>query len=167
MRKFFKGALLVGLAAASILILVVASLSLWTWCKTAQVEGFYQENDLLGKMRSGQKNSTNDSAPAREALLQIVPLKTDRETAVAVLRKEGLDCQTLAKPITDTRLRQRVLDARGLAHISNNGRTGKEFVNCQTMSPNVLEYQHWIVDLKFDADGSLSDASVAILNIFL
>jgi hypothetical protein len=35
------------------------------------------------------------------------------------------------------------------------------------MSPNVLGYKQWIVDLEFDADGRLSDAGVAIWNIFL
>jgi hypothetical protein len=55
-----------------------------------------------------------------------------------VLRKEKLDCQGIAGPIT-----------------------------CQTMSPNVLGYMQWIVDLEFDADGHLSKARVAIWNIFL
>jgi hypothetical protein len=35
------------------------------------------------------------------------------------------------------------------------------------MSPNVVGYKQWIVDLEFDADGHLSDARVAIWNIFL
>ena len=118
-------------------------------------------------MRAGQKDSTNDSARAREALLAIVPLGTDREAAVAVLRTEGLGCQTIAEPITDTRLRQRFLKARGLKNIPNDGRTRKDFVDCQARTPNVLGYEQWIVDLEFDADGHLSDAGVAIWNIFL
>ena len=162
MRKFAKGALLVCLAVTAVLVVLVASLSLWTWYKTAQVESFYRENRLLGEMRTGQKNSTNDSAPAREALLEIVPLGTDREAAVAVLHREGRGCQTITEPIADTRLRQRFLEARGLTKIPNSGRTRKDFVDCQTMSPNVVGYKQWIVDLEFDADGHLSDARVAI-----
>jgi hypothetical protein len=80
----------------------------------------------------------NDSAPAREALLKIVPLATDREAAIAVFRKERLSCEGTAGPIT-----------------------------CQTMSPNVLGYKQWIVALQFDADGHLRDAHVTIWNIFL
>jgi hypothetical protein len=166
-RKFVKGALLVCLAVTTVPVVLLASLSLWTWYKTGQVESFYRENHLLGKMRAVQKDSTNDSASAREALLEVVPLGTDRETAVGLLRREGLSCQTIREPITDTRLRQRFLETRGLTNIPNNGRTRKDFVDCQTMSPNVLGYKHWILDLKFDADGHLSDAGVAIWNIFL
>jgi len=123
----------------AVLIVLVASLSLWTWYETVQVESFYRKNRLLGEMRAEQKNSTNDSAPAREALLNVVPLGTDREAAVAVLRREGLGCQAIAEPITDTKLRQRFLEARGLTNIPNNGRTRKDFVDCQTMSPTSLD----------------------------
>ena len=118
-------------------------------------------------MRARQQASTNDSASAREALLNTLPLGTGREAAVAVLRSEGLGCHTKAEPVTDTRLRQRFLEARGLTDIPGGGRTRKDWVDCQTMSPNVLGYKHWIVDLEFDADGHLSDARVAIWNIFL
>jgi hypothetical protein len=135
------------------------------WYKTAEVDGFYREHRLLGEMRHRQSDSTNDSASAREALLQIVPLGTDRETATALLRREGLGCRTIAEPITDTRLRQRFLEARGLTNIPIPA--GRDHVDCQRMSPNVLGYKHWIVDLTFDADAHLSDARVAIWNIFL
>jgi hypothetical protein len=84
-----------------------------------------------------------------------------------VLRREGLGCQTIVEPITDTQLRQRFLEARGLANIPNTSRTRKDFVDCQMMSPNVLGYKQWIVKLEFDGDGHLSDARVAIWNIFL
>ena len=167
MRKFVRIALVVCLAVAAVPGALFASLWLWTWYKTAQVEGFYRENHLLGEMRARQKDSTNDSAQAREALLQIVPLGTHREVAVAMLRREGLGCQTIAAPITDTRLRQRFLETRGLTTIPNDGRTRNDFVDCQAMTPNVLGYKQWIVDLEFDADGHLSDARVAIWNIFL
>ncbi|HEY2529232.1 MAG TPA: hypothetical protein VGJ20_15000 [Xanthobacteraceae bacterium] len=160
MRKFVKSALLVCLAVPAVL---VAALSLWSWYKTAQVESFYRENRLLGEMRARQDDSTSYSVPARVALLEIVPLGTDREAAVAMLRSEGLGCQTIAEP----RLRRQFLGARGISNIPDSGRTRKDFVDCGAMSPNVLGYKQWIVDLEFDADGHLSDARVAILNIFL
>jgi hypothetical protein len=62
---------------------------------------------------------------------------------------------------------QRLLEAHGLTTIPNDGRTRKDFVDCQARTPNVLEYKQWVVDLEFDADGHLSDAGVAIWNIFL
>jgi hypothetical protein len=167
LRKFVKGLLLVCLVVTAVLTVLVASLSLWTWYKTAQVEIFYRENRLLGKMRAGQMDSTNESAPARKVLLEIVPLGTVREAAVATLRREGLGCQTIAEPVTDTRLRQRFLEARGSTIIPNEGLSRKDFVDCQAMTPNVLGYKQWIVDLEFDGDGHLSDAGVAIWNIFL
>jgi hypothetical protein len=166
-RKFVRIALVVCLTVTAVPVALFASLWLWTWYRTAQVESFYRENRLVSEMRAGQKVSTNDSAPACEALLDIVPLGTDREATVAVLGREALGCQPIAESITDTRLRQRFLEACGLANIPNNGRTGKDFVDCQARTPNVLGYKQWIVDLEFDADGHLSDAGVAIWNIFL
>jgi len=166
-RKIVRGALLVCLAVTAVIVVLVASLSLWAWYKSAQVESFYRENRLLGEMHARQKNSTNDSAAAREAVLEVVPLRTEREVAVTVLRKERLGCQTIAEPITDTRLRQRFLEARGLTNMPNSGRTRTDFVDCQTTSPNVLGYKHWIVDLEFDADGRLSEVGVAMWNISL
>jgi hypothetical protein len=165
MRKFVKGGLLVCLAILAVPVALFGSLWLWTWYKTAQVESFYRENRLLGEMRAVQDNSSNDSVPAREALLHIVPLGTDRETATASLRREGLGCQAIAEPITDTRLRQRFLEARGLTNIPILAR--KDYVDCQARIPNVLGYKQWIVDLEFDAEGHLSNAGVAIWNIFL
>jgi hypothetical protein len=166
-RQFFRGVLLVGLAITAALSVAVGSLSLWYWYKSVQVESFYQENRLLGKMRAVQKNWSNDSAPAREVLLETVPLKTDGEAAVAVLRKEGLVCQTIVEGFRESRLRQKFLDARELTNIPNNGWTRKDRVDCQTLVPNGFGYVRFIVDLEFAADGHLSDARVAIWNIFL
>jgi len=164
-RKIVRGALLVCLVVTAVIAVLVASLSLWAWFKSAQVESFYQEKRLLDEMRARQKSSTNDSAAAREALLEVVPLGTEREAAIAVLRREGLGCQTIAEPITDTRLRQRFLEARGSTNMPNSGRTRKDFVDCQTTTPNVLGHKQWIVDLEFDADGRLSEVGVAMWNI--
>ena len=167
MRKFVRIAIIVCLLVAAIPAAFFGGLWLWTWYKTAQVGSFYQEHRLLREMDAVQKNSTNNSEPAREALLQILPLGTVREAAVAVLRREGFGCQTIAEPITDTRLRQRFMEARGLTNIPIDSRTRKEWVDCQARTPNIMGYGHWIVNLEFDADGHLSDAGIAIWNIFL
>ena len=158
MRKFVGIAIVVCLSIAAAPAVLSGLLSLRTSHRTAQVERFYQEHRLFGEIRAVQNDSTNDSGPAREVLLQILPLGTDREAAVAVLGREGLDCQTITEPITDTRLRQRFLTARGPTNIPNARRTRKDFVDCQAMTPNFYGYKQWIVDLEFDADGHLSDA---------
>lgn len=137
------------------------------WFRTARVESFYREHHLFAEMLAGQQGSTNDSSPAREALLKIVPLGTDRDAVSEVLRREGLGCQTIAEPVTDTRLRRRFLEVRDLATSANDGRARTDYVDCQATTPNVLGQRQWIVDLAFDADGHLSDAGVAIWNIFL
>jgi hypothetical protein len=54
-----------------------------------------------------------------------------------------------------------------LANNPNDSPRKKEWVDCQAMTPNVMGYNQWIVDLEFDAEGHLTDADVAILNIFL
>jgi hypothetical protein len=162
-RKFITLALVVGVAVPAVL---VAALSVWSWYKTAQVESFYRENRLLGEMRARQDESANYSVPAREGLLAIMPLGTDREAAMTMFRREGFGCQTIADQLT-TRFSQRSLEARVSPNIPASGRIGKDFVDCQTLSPNVLGYKRWIVDLEFDADGHLRDARVTIWNIFL
>jgi hypothetical protein len=167
MRKFVGIAIIVCLSVAAAPAVLSRLQSLWTSHRTAQIESFYQGHRLFSEIRAVQNDSTNDSGPAREVLLQILPLGIDREAAVAVLRREGLNCQTIAEPIADTRLRQRFLTARRLTNIPNDGRTRKDFVDCQAMTPNFYGYKQWIVDLEFDADGHLSDAGVAIWNIFL
>jgi hypothetical protein len=104
MRKFVGIAIVVCLSIAAAPAVLSGLLSLRTSHRTAQVERFYQEHRLFGEIRAVQNGSTNDSGPAREVLLQILPLGTDREAAVAVLGREGLDCQTITEPITDTRV---------------------------------------------------------------
>jgi hypothetical protein len=166
-RKFAKIAIIACLSAAAVLAVLFGSLSLWFWYKTAQVESLYQGHRLLSEMRAIQKSGTNDSALSREALLRVLPLGTNRETAVVMLRREGLGCQTISEPITDTGLRRRFVEARGLTNIPNDSRSKRDFVDCQSLTPSVLGYTQWIVDLEFDANGHLSDAGVAIWNIFL
>ena len=89
MRKFARIALIVRRVVTAVPIVLVARFGLWAWYKTSRVESFYREHPLLSEMWARQKNGTNDSAPARQALLEIVSLGTDREAAMAVLSKEG------------------------------------------------------------------------------
>ena len=167
MRKFVKIATIVCLSVAAVPAVLFAYLWLSIWYKTAQVERFYQEHRLLREVRTVHVKNTLDSAPTRETLLQTLPLGTDRDAAVAVLHREGFDCHIIAEPITDTRLRQRFIEARGLTNIPNDNRTRKNWVDCQVLTPNVMGYMQWVVDLEFDADGHLNDAGVAIWNISL
>jgi hypothetical protein len=167
MRKYVRIAIIVCLSVAAVPAVVFGFLWLWIWCQTAQVESFYQEHHLLNEMRAVQKQSTNDSSSAREVLLQILPQGADKEAAVAVLHREGFGCEAIAEPITDTRLRQRFMEARRLASIGDDSRTRKEWVDCQVETPSIMGVGHWIVDFEFDADGHLSDAGVAVWNIFL
>jgi hypothetical protein len=160
MRKFLKIAIVVCPSVAA----VPAVLFAWIWYKTAQVDSFYQEHRLLRAMRvAAQKEGGGDSRPAREALLQMLPLGTDKEAVIAVLRKEGLGCQ----PTTDAWMRQRSIEAHGLTNNPNDNRASKEWVDCQLETQNVMGYDHWIVDLAFDADRRLGDARVTILYLFL
>ncbi|MGB6432842.1 MAG: hypothetical protein WBF59_02260 [Bradyrhizobium sp.] len=163
MPKFVRIAIIV----AAVPAVLFGSLQLWLWYKTTQLESFYQEHRLLPEMHTVQHDSTNGSGPAREALLQIVPLRMDKEVALAVLRREGFGCQTVAEPISSSRLRQHLLEARSLPNSSDDNRTGKSWLDCQVELPNVLGYVHWIVDLEFDANQSLVDTDVAVWNIFL
>src|SRR6266700_2068977 len=110
MRKFVRIALIVCLVVTAIPIVLIAPFGLWAWYKTSQVERFYREHPLLGEMRARQPNGTNDSLPARQALLEIAPLGTNKEAAIAALIKEGFVCQTIPEPVTDTRLRQRFME---------------------------------------------------------
>jgi hypothetical protein len=167
LEKFVKIALVVCLAITAVPVGLLGLLWLWTWYKAAETEHFYQKNRLLNEMQARQRDATNDSTSAREAILQALPLGTDREAALAVLRREGFGCHTIPEPVTDTRLRQRFIEARGLTNILNDSRIRKDFVDCQARAPNVYGHTHWIVDLEFDADGHLSDVGVATWNIFL
>lgn len=162
MRKSVKIAMIAATALATVLAVPFGLLSFWWWHKTAQIESFYREHRLLHEMHAVQDNSTNDSGPAREALLQMLPLETDRDIAVAALRKEGFNCHP-PEAITDSQLRERFVEARSLAV----GRTEKQWVECLAGAPNVVADTTWIVKLEFNAEAHLSDARVAIWNIFL
>jgi len=164
--KFIRVTLIICLVLTAVPGVLFASLWLWSLYQTAKVDSFYRENRLLGAMRDGQKESTNDSASARDALLKVVPLGTDKDTVVAFLRKEGLGCRAIAEPVTHAALRKSFLEARGMTDSPNDSRPKKQWVDCQRQAPNLMGYAHWIVDVEFDADARLSDARVAIWNIF-
>jgi hypothetical protein len=58
-RKFVKIALVACLAITAVPAALFASLWLWTWFKTAQVESFYRENRLLGEMRARRRSKSH------------------------------------------------------------------------------------------------------------
>lgn len=138
---------------------------LWIWFsyETAKVDRFYRENRLFGAMREAERQSTNDSASARDAMLKMIPLGTGKDTIIAFVRNEGLGCRAKAESITNTELQKRLLEGR----VPADSLTKKEWLDCQAVTPNVMGYKQWIVSLEFDAEKHLSDARVAIWNIFL
>jgi hypothetical protein len=136
-RQFVRTALIILLALMALPAALFVAARLWFWYKTAEVDSFYREHRLLGEMRAAEKQSTNNSEPARDVLLKAMPLGTDRAAAIALLSKEKLDCQ------------------------------GAGPVNCQALTANVLGYKQWIIDLEFDGEERLSNVRVAIWNIFL
>ncbi|WFU15918.1 hypothetical protein [Bradyrhizobium sp. CB3481] len=136
-RQFVRTALVILLALMALPAALFVTAWLWFWYQTAEVDSFYREHRLLGEMRAAEKQSTNNSEPARDVLLKAMPLGTDRAAAIALLRKEKLDCQ------------------------------GAGPVNCQALTANVLGSKQWIIDLEFDGEERLSNARVAIWNVFL
>ncbi|NOJ44415.1 hypothetical protein [Bradyrhizobium australiense] len=166
MRNFIRIALLVCSAVAAVPIVLAGALWLWSWHAAAEAERFYRDHPLLGQMSSLQKSSTNASQDARKAWLDLVPLGTAREVAIAAIPNEGFECKTIVEPIADRQLRQRFLKARGLKDIANDTQGGKNRVDCQMTSPALVGHEHWIVDLQFNT-GGLSEARVAKWNIFL
>jgi hypothetical protein len=148
LRKFVRIALIVCLAIAAISIALTAAVGLWAWYKTSQVESFYREHPLLSEMRAHQQSGTSNSAPARQAFLEIVPLGTDREATVAVLGKEGFDCKTVTEPAAVARLRSGFLEARGLTLPVKDIRNEKALVECLGFAPAIVLYTTWIVALQ-------------------
>jgi hypothetical protein len=118
-------------------------------------------------MRARQQSGTYNSEPARQAFLEIVPLGTDRDAAIAVLRKEGFDCKAVTESAAEARLRSRFLEAGGLTLRAEDSRNEKVLVECLGGAPAIVLYTTWIVALQFDVDGHLSDARVATWTIFL
>jgi hypothetical protein len=151
MRKLVISIISICLAVLAAPFVLFGSLQFQAW-------RFHQEHRLLEEMRVVQSESTNDSARGRDVLLWVIPLGTVKERVTIILRGEGFGCQSIAKPITATRLR---------LGVANNTQARESWIGCQALAPNVLGNKHWIVDLAFDPDGRLSDAGVAMWNIFL
>src|SRR5262249_18343265 len=129
-----------------------------TW-QLIKVEGFYAERPILHAMRRVHDGRwSNDSEPAKTALLQRVPLGIDSESAAAALSKEGLECNTIRRP-SDENTRK----LRGLENVEMKGAR----LNCQLLAPAGLGYTRWIIDLWFDEGKRLLGVKVAIWNIFL
>jgi len=166
-RKFVRLALFVGLMVAAAAFSALAAMRLWIWYETKQVENFYREHHLLSEMRTRQHDSTNNSATAREALLERVPLGSPRGEALAALRMEGFWCSTSLEPVSDANLRQRFLEARDLASTGTDDAAKKPGVECQTVSSAVFGQVQWIMALQFDADDRLTEARVAKWNSVL
>lgn len=162
-RKSIKILLIVFSVATAVPAGLFAVLWIWFSYETAKVDRFYRDNRLFGAMREAEKHSTNDSASARDAMLNMIPLGTGKDSVIAFLRHEGLECRAKMAPTTNTELQKRLLEGR--VHIDHP--TKKEWLDCQAGTPNVMGYKQWIVSLEFDADKLLSDARVAIWNIFL
>ncbi|WP_157644426.1 hypothetical protein [Bradyrhizobium sp. WSM2793] len=163
MPKSIKILLIVLSVVAAVPAGLFAALWIWFSYETAKVDRFYHDNRLFGAMREVEKQSTNDSASARDAMLKMIPLGTGKGTVIAFLRNEGLGCRAKAEPVTNIEPQKRLLEG----HVTADSLTKKEWLECQAMTPNVMGYKQWIVSLEFDAEKHLSDARVAIWNIFL
>jgi hypothetical protein len=166
-RKFVRLVLVACLAVMVVAMILVGSLWAWISYRSAEVEAYYREYPLLDRMHAREKQSTNSSDPAREVLLEAVPLGTGKEAVIAVLREQGgLSCRPSVEPEADTRLRLRFLESRGIAVAPGDNPAAKDLFECQTAAPSIEAHTTWLVYLEF-ADGRLSDARVAIWNIFL
>jgi hypothetical protein len=180
-RKFVRIAFIVCLAVAAAPVVLLGSLWLGAWVK---FESFYQKMPLLREMRAVQRDKTYDSAPAREVLLQRLPLGTDREAAVAGLRSEGFDC-SINDQIDQDFTRQNFVKAGHSTSNPNDDRSNKDYEHCLVnaprfgmtealdilsplfMGPNDVGTtygQNWFVDLEFNAEGHLSDALISVTN---
>jgi hypothetical protein len=96
-RKFAKIALIVCLVATAVPAALFASLWLWFWYETAKVDSFYRENRMLGAMRDdGEKESTNDSASARDALLKTAPSGQIETQSSRFFVRKGWDVRLLS-----------------------------------------------------------------------
>jgi len=152
LAKFLKIVLIVCSVVVAMVVAIpvvlVGSLLLWS---RYQVELFYDSRPLLRAMRFVESDTNFDSAPARKVLLRRLPLGTDREAAVAVLRNEGFDCFTS----TDSFIKFR----------PNESTADGNFVICTLEAPGVILLSNgskWRVDLKIDADQHVSETGVSL-----
>jgi hypothetical protein len=153
----------VGVAVLGIVVVLLATIALWARSRAAEDEAFVRERPLLKRMRQQQVENTNASAGAREVLLDVIPLGTGRDAALARLRQERFDCKTTDNA-GNSDLRRRFMDRRGLSGIPPSEPPG---IACQIGTPQIVGYQQWIVELQFDATDQLTDAVVRKWTIFL
>jgi hypothetical protein len=147
----------VGVAMLGIVMVLQASIALWAWSRAAKDEAFYRERPLLNRMRQQQGEIINASAAAREVLLDVIPLGTGRDVALARLRQERFDCKTTAETAGNADLRRRVMESRGVSGVTTSEPPG---IACQIGAPQIVGHQLWIVALQFDAADQLTDAVV-------
>jgi hypothetical protein len=166
-QRALKIVVIVALAASAVPVALIASVWIWTAYKTAQIDAFYRECPLLGKMQERQSENMNYPAAARDAFIQIMPLGTARDAVITALRNEGFGCQTIRESARDVELRRRILEARGLTKSQKDEQAEKGYVDCQIVLSGVVGEIRWIVDLQFDADERLIEARVAKWHTFL
>jgi hypothetical protein len=156
-RRFIRIVLLGCLIAA---VVLVGSLWAWTSYKSAQIEAYYREIPLLNRMHDREKQSSNNSEAARQALLDTVPLGSGREDTFAVLHEQGRFSRQ--SPVASEAERQ----LAGFSIRPQDHPAAQDLVECMSGAPSILAHTLWIVRLEF-ADGRLSDARVAVWHIFL
>lgn len=159
-RRFVRIVLVGCLIAAAAAAVFVGSLWAWTSYKSAQIEAYYRELPLLNRMRDREKQSSNNSEAARQALLETIPLGSGREDAFAVLREQGrFSCRPRVASEAERQL-------AGFSIQPQDHPAAMDLVECMSGAPSILAHTTWIVRLEF-ADGGLSDARVAVWHIFL
>ena len=167
MRRFVRIVLVGCLCVAAVAAVLIGSLWAWISYRSAQVEAYYREVPLLNRMHDREKQSTNDSEAARQVLLDSVPLGSDREAAIAVLREQGrFSCRPRVESEEDARQHARLLELRRQSIPPQDRPAAMDLVECNGGAPSIEANTVWIVYLEF-ADGRLSDARVAVWHIFL
>ena len=139
MRRYFKYAVWALLAAV---IIPVGAFFMYAVLRQAETASFYDARPILNSMKRVHDGIwTNNSHLARGALLERFPIGTEVNAALPTLQREGFGC--------------------GPATVSN------ATVNCQLSAPAASGGSTlWIVDLWFDERDRLTDAKVAIWNIW-
>jgi hypothetical protein len=141
--KFLRIVLIVCVAVVAVPVVLGGLLLLRSW---VQVESFYFSKPLLREMRAVEPDTSFDSAPAREVLLQRLP--PDREAAVAMLRGERFDCSNGIRSAIPARMRAR-----------------PKVVICYLDAPGVFSSYRWHVGFEIDDDQHVSEAGVAIFAV--
>jgi hypothetical protein len=147
------------LICLTLLLIPAGILLLFDTWQRIKVDRYYAERPILQAMRSVHDGVwSNNSEPARSALLQHVTLGTDSQSATAALSIESFSCAATRRPSNES---SRYLG--GLEHVEVNGAR----LNCQLLAPARLGYTRWLIDLWFDESKRLLDVKVAIWNVFL